>query len=214
MARTVQEIYDKAIHLIDAQNESTGSTSTADTREYLVRACELLNTLLNEAYPYSDTYAESVEEYEAGKTYEPGDKVVFGGGKYLFVVTDPAKSKAGTREESKAPGEGEPWKLVGRTQRGKRPTLEPVKELTDLVDMDDFICMSALPAGLAALFTYDEDQTKYNAFWGDYMNRLKQAKATLPAAGDGFEDIENPYAGGWSRFHGGIEHGEFGEWPW
>lgn len=211
MARTVQEIYDKAIHLIDAQNESTGSTSTADTKEYQVRACELLNTLLNEAYPYSDTYAEETEEYRPGKNYGPGDKVSFGGWKYLFVGKPLEKDDP---EGTEAPGEGTDWKLVGRSQKGRRPTLEPVNTLEDLVDMDDFICLSALPAGLAALFTYDEDQTKYNAFWGDYMNRLRQAKATLPAAGDGFEDIENPYAGGWSRFHGGIEHGEYGAWPW
>lgn len=211
MARTVQEIYDKAIHLIDAQNESTGSTSTADTKEYQVRACELLNTLLNEAYPYSDTYAEEAEEYRPGGSYAPGDKVSFGGWKYLFVGKPREKDDT---EGTEVPGEGTDWKLVGQSQKGRRPTLEPVKSLEDLVDMDDFICLSALPAGLAALFTYDEDQTKYNAFWGDYMNRLRQAKATLPAAGDGFEDIENPYAGGWSRFHGGIEHGEYGAWPW
>lgn len=43
MARKVQEIYDKAIHLIDAQNENNGSTTTSDTLEYKVRACELLS---------------------------------------------------------------------------------------------------------------------------------------------------------------------------
>ena len=50
--RTVQEIFDKAIHLIDAQNESTGSTHTTDTKEYEVRCFECLNTLLNEASIY------------------------------------------------------------------------------------------------------------------------------------------------------------------
>ena len=154
--RTVQEIFDKAIHLIDAQNEQSGSTDTADTREYKVRCCELLNTLLNEAYPYSDTYADR-------------------------QLASP----------------------------GRRPTHPPVKNMTDVVDMDDFICMSALPAGLAALFVYDEDTTKYNAYWGDYQNRLAQAKATLPAS-DGWEDIENPYA--WEGYGAGIEHGEYGRW--
>lgn len=151
--RTVQEIYDAAIHLIDAQNENNGSTSGADTKEYQVRAAKLLSTLLNEAYPYSDTYA---------------------------------------------PAEG-----------GKRPTLPPVTSMEDTVDMDDFICLSALPAGLAALFVFDEDKDKYNAFWGDYMNRLVQARATLPAS-TGFEDIENPYS--WSGAGAGIEYGEFGRW--
>ena len=121
MARTVQEIFDKAIHLIDAQHEQSGATTTADTLEYRVRACELLNTLLNEAYPYSDTYRH--------------------------------------RED------------------GRRPTHPPVRDMTD------------------------EDTAKYNAFWGDYQNRLVQARATLPAA---FESVEDPY--------GGIGLGEFGHW--
>lgn len=203
MARTVQEIYDKAIHLIDAQNENTGSTTTSDTLEYKVRACELLDTLLNEAYPYSDTYAESVEEWKAKGEYRQGDKVVYGSGKYLCL----------TDKTLDTPGEGTGWRLVAKAGKGKRPTLEPVTTLTDPVDMDDFICLSALPAGLAALFVYDEDTTKYNAFWGDYINRLAQARATLPAA-DGFEDIESPYDSGWSKFRGGVEHGEYGAWPW
>lgn len=153
MARTVQEIFDKAIHLIDAQDESTGSTNTADTQEYAVRCCALLSTLLNEVYPYSDTYQPRAD--------------------------------------------------------GKRPVHVAVERMTDAVDMDDLICLSVLPAGLAALFVFDEDTAKYNAFWGDYMTRLSQARNTLPASG-GFEDIENPYAFGGSG--AGIEHGEFGRW--
>ena len=153
MARKVQEIFDKAIYLIDAQNESTGATKTSDTREYEVRCCGLLTTLLNEVYPYSDTYA-------------PGGD-------------------------------------------GKRPTHPDVVALTDEVNMDDFICLSVLPAGLAALFTFEEDRAKYNAFWGDYLSRLAQAKATLPAS-SGFEDIENPYS--FTGRGAGIEHGEFGAW--
>lgn len=149
MARTVQEIFDEAIHLIDAQHEQTGSTSTSDTREYEVRACKCLNSLLNEAYPYSDTYKPSID--------------------------------------------------------GRRPTHPPVSAMTDTVDMDDFICLSVLPVGLAALFVFDEDKDKYNAFWGDYVNRLAQARATLPAS---FESIDADLGGA----YGGIEHGEFGRW--
>lgn len=55
MARTVKEVFDIAIHLIDAQNESSGATETADTKEYLLRTPNLLNSILNRAYPYSDT---------------------------------------------------------------------------------------------------------------------------------------------------------------
>lgn len=56
--QTVQFIFDMAIMLIDEQNESTGSTNTTDTHEYSLRTPNLLNTLLDQVYPYSDTYPE------------------------------------------------------------------------------------------------------------------------------------------------------------
>lgn len=55
--KTVQAVFDKAMYLIDAQNESTGKTGTADTREYEVRTVGILNNLLDVVYPASDTYA-------------------------------------------------------------------------------------------------------------------------------------------------------------
>lgn len=53
---TVQDVFDIAIRLMDAQNESTGATDTADTKEYRLRAPSLVNSLLDRAYPASDTY--------------------------------------------------------------------------------------------------------------------------------------------------------------
>ena len=54
--RTVQEIYDEAIRLMDAQNESNGNTNTADNKEYIFRTPDCLNRYINLVYPYSDTY--------------------------------------------------------------------------------------------------------------------------------------------------------------
>ena len=54
--RTVQEIFDIAMHMMDAQNESTGATKTADTKEYEFRTPNCLNRYINLVYPYSDTY--------------------------------------------------------------------------------------------------------------------------------------------------------------
>ena len=56
---TVQDVFDIAVRLMDAQNESTGSTSTADTKEYQLRTPSLLNSILDRAYPASDTYPAS-----------------------------------------------------------------------------------------------------------------------------------------------------------
>jgi len=55
--KTVQAIFDKAIYLIDGQNESTGVTVTSDTKEYQVRTIGILNNLLDVVYPASDTFA-------------------------------------------------------------------------------------------------------------------------------------------------------------
>lgn len=59
---TVQSVFDMAIHLMDAQNESTGSTNTTDTHEYALRTPNLINTLLDQVYPYSDTYPDLTDE--------------------------------------------------------------------------------------------------------------------------------------------------------
>lgn len=58
---TVQTVFDIAIHLMDAQNESTGSTETADTKEYQLRTPSLLNSVLDRAYPASDNWPEATD---------------------------------------------------------------------------------------------------------------------------------------------------------
>lgn len=56
MTTTVQQVFDQAIHLMDEQNENTGATSTADTREYMTRTISILNTAIPRLYPYSSNY--------------------------------------------------------------------------------------------------------------------------------------------------------------
>ena len=55
MAVTVQDIFDIAIRLMDSQNESTGSTDTADTKEYKLRTVSLLNSVLDRAFRTATT---------------------------------------------------------------------------------------------------------------------------------------------------------------
>lgn len=50
-----QEVFNRAIKLMDEQSES-GAAMWSDTEEYQNRAIEILNALINECYPYSDTY--------------------------------------------------------------------------------------------------------------------------------------------------------------
>lgn len=50
-------IFDKAIYLMDEQNEKNGQTRTQDTEEYRNRTLGILNVLRHEVYPWSDTFA-------------------------------------------------------------------------------------------------------------------------------------------------------------
>ena len=63
--RTVQSVFDKAIHLMDSQNESTGSTETADTKEYALRTISLLNSLLDRCLPASDIQPKTEDGWRA-----------------------------------------------------------------------------------------------------------------------------------------------------
>ena len=151
----VRSVFDIAIRLMDAQNESTGATDTADTKEYAHRTPSLLNSILDRVYPASDTYG-------------------------LF----PRGS-------------------------GVRDVCPKVESLDDYLNLDERICTSVLPYGLAGLLLTEENPTQANFFWQTFLEQLAEAKRDLPAAT--IEDVENVY-GGWSANHGGIEYGEFGHW--
>lgn len=143
--RSVKEIFDIAIHLIDAQNESSGVTETSDTKEYLLRTPNLLNSLLNRAYPYSDTYVPVAE---------------------------------------------------------KRPVHPLVKISTDMIEMDDYICLTVLPYGLAALLVNPEGDGGIASFlWQMFEEGLETAKRNLPSC---IQPIENAY--------GGLEYGWYSKW--
>ena len=53
---TVQQVFDMAIHIIDEQNETNGSTVTVDTKEYKTRTISILNSAIPRLYPYSGNY--------------------------------------------------------------------------------------------------------------------------------------------------------------
>lgn len=55
---TVQQIFDMAIHLMDEQSESDGTTGTVDTGEYKFRTISILNSVIPRLYVYSSTYVD------------------------------------------------------------------------------------------------------------------------------------------------------------
>lgn len=56
MSTPAQWVFDRAIELMDEQNEKTGATRTPDTKEYALRSVGLLNVLRQEALPFSSDY--------------------------------------------------------------------------------------------------------------------------------------------------------------
>lgn len=66
MSTTAQWVFEKAMHLMDEVNESTGQADTNDTKEYKNRTLAILNILRIECFPASDTY----------KVTEPGKRPV------------------------------------------------------------------------------------------------------------------------------------------
>jgi len=67
MATTAMDILERAMHLSDNGDESTGLFDTPDNMEYKYRTVAIINTIINEVYPYSDTCV-----FEEGKRpYHP-----------------------------------------------------------------------------------------------------------------------------------------------
>ena len=123
-------VFDRAIHLMDEQNETNGKTRTQDTKEYEYRTLSMLNVLRNELYPYSDTYE---------------------------IRSD-----------------------------GKRAVPPELKSLEQPIDLDDAICQSVMPYGLAAHLLLGENDSMASFFNQRYMEMLNQLKSRATAV---WEDI-------------------------
>jgi hypothetical protein len=117
---TANWVFDRAIHLMDEQNETNGKTRTQDTKEYEYRTLSILNVLRNELYPYSDTYE---------------------------VRTD-----------------------------GRRPVCVELTSMEQPIDLDDALCQSVLPYGLAAHLLLGENDTMasfFNQRYAEMQNELR-----------------------------------------
>lgn len=131
---TAQEVFDIAMGLMDeVQN---GQTDTADTKEYKDRTLLILNALVGELYPYSDTY--NVEGSDG------------------------------------------------------RPIAAVVRSFTRPIDLDDYICRSVLPYGLAAHLLLDENPTSASFFQQRYEELRNKLTRGLPVSS---EDIVDVYFG-------------------
>lgn len=84
---------------------------------------------------------------------------------------------------------------------GKRPICRKVELISDEIDLDDYICQTVLPSGLAARLLMQEDPTSANYFQQLYEEAKFDLKNGPPTASADIEDL-----------YGGIEYGEFSRW--
>lgn len=85
---------------------------------------------------------------------------------------------------------------------GKRSIAQPIMSFTEpIVSLDDYICRTVLPYGLAAHLLMDENPEVASTC----LQRYEELKSTLKAGlNAGSEDITDLY--------GGFAHCEFGRW--
>ena len=92
-------------------------------------------------------------------------------------------------------------------EEGKRPIAVIIENFDDGIALDDYICQSVMPYGLAAHLLLDENPTAA-AFFQQRYDELKATLARgLPRSS---EDIIDVYGGGGA--YGGLRYCEFGRW--
>ncbi len=80
-----------------------------------------------------------------------------------------------------------------RAAKGKRPICQPLADLDDTVGLDDYICRSVLPPGLAAFMLMDENPSTANTLMQVYYERLNALKRGEGMPVFGSEDISDVY---------------------
>ena len=86
-----------------------------------------------------------------------------------------------------------------------RPIATMIKTFDKPIDLDDYICQSVMPYGLASHLLLAEDPSTANFFQQRYDELKMRLAVGMPTAS---EDVEDVYGG-----RGGIEpYNEFAEW--
>ena len=156
MATTPETVLELTIALTDNQDEN-GHYRIADNNEYRYRTLQILNTLIPELYPFSDTY-----------------KI---------------------------------------TQKGKRPIITYLTEFDQEIGLDDYICRSVLPEGLAGLLFADENPSMASLHWQIYEERKALLARGMPAESEPIVDV---YGGGYydedGNYHNYFPYNDMAQW--
>lgn len=100
-------------------------------------------------------------------------------------------------------GELYPYSDTYKTGKpGTRPIAERITDFVSAIGLDDYICQSVMPYGLAAHLLMQEDPTSANFFQQRYDELKSLLARGMPAES---EDITDVYGGLWP-------YNEFGMW--
>ena len=72
---------------------------------------------------------------------------------------------------------------------GKRPILAVIQTFTDVIGMDDFICQTVMPYGLAAHLLLDENPSAASFFMQRYEELREQLAKGFPGVSEPIEDV-------------------------
>lgn len=87
-------------------------------------------------------------------------------------------------------------------EKGRRPVVTPLPDLETVIDLDDYICRSVMPYGLAAHLLLDENPSNASFCQQRYDELKASLQRGLPAESEDIVDL-----------YGGLEpYNEFGMW--
>jgi len=97
-------------------------------------------------------------------------------------------------------GELYPYSDTFDTTQDGRPICPIMTDLDDNVGLDDYICQTVMPYGMAAHLLLDENPTSASFFNQRYMELLAMLRQGIGRPVSGSEDIEDVYS------HNGKSH--------
>lgn len=87
-------------------------------------------------------------------------------------------------------GELYPWSdTFAIEEPGKRPILPVIQRFTDIIGMDDYICQTVMPYGLAAHLLLDENPSAAGFFMQRYEEMRDNLAKGLPSGSEPIEDV-------------------------
>lgn len=97
--------------------------------------------------------------------------------------------------------------------KGKRPIIEYLTAFDQEIGLDDYICRSVLPEGLAGLLFADENPSMASLHWQIYEERKAMLGRGMPAESEPIVDV---YGGGYydedGNYHQYFPYNDMAQW--